>query len=115
MPTVSARWLVLRWAMSWAVGENILRTNPLAGMNGPPRPDPRRHHTLEEVRQICAPPRARSIMLPASWRPIRARPGGGDCCSAPNKRSCSCVWPRTPGRGGASLSCSDLATSTAAC
>lgn len=50
--TVSARWLVLRSALSWAVGENVLRVNPLAGMKGPPRPDPRRHHTLEEVRRI---------------------------------------------------------------
>jgi integrase len=36
------------------VGENLLRVNPLAGMKGPPRPDPRRHHTLEEVRRILS-------------------------------------------------------------
>jgi integrase len=50
--SVSARWLVLRSALSWAVGENLLRVNSLAGMKGPPRPDPRRHHTLVEVRRI---------------------------------------------------------------
>src|SRR5437773_4571696 len=54
VPTVSARWLVLRSALAWAVGENLLRVNPLAGMKGPPRPDPRRHHTLEEVRRILS-------------------------------------------------------------
>lgn len=52
VPTVSARWLVLRSALSWAVGENILRTNPLLGVKGPPRPSPRRHHTIAEVRQL---------------------------------------------------------------
>jgi integrase len=52
VPTVSARWLVLRSALSWAVGENVLRVNPLAGMKGPPRPQPRRHHTLDEVRRL---------------------------------------------------------------
>jgi integrase len=54
VPTVSARWLVLRSALSWAVGENIMRTNPLVGVKGPPRPTPRRHHTLPEVRQLLA-------------------------------------------------------------
>lgn len=52
VPTVSARWLVLRSAMSWAVAESILRTNPLGGMKGPPRPSPRLHHTVTEVHQI---------------------------------------------------------------
>jgi integrase len=50
--TVSSRWLVLRSALSWAVSEGVLRSNPLAGMRGPSRPQPRRHHTLSEVRQI---------------------------------------------------------------
>jgi hypothetical protein len=42
IPTVSARWLVLHSALSWAVRENLLRTNPLTGVRGPPRPKPRR-------------------------------------------------------------------------
>ena len=50
--TVSARWLVLRSAMSWAVAEGVLRTNPLAGMRGPPRPEPRKHHSPAEVRRL---------------------------------------------------------------
>jgi hypothetical protein len=29
--TVSSRWLVIRSALSWAVGEGVLRSNPLAG------------------------------------------------------------------------------------
>jgi integrase len=52
VPTVSSRWLVLRSAMSWAVGEGVLRSNPLAGMRGPARPEPRRHHTVGEVRLL---------------------------------------------------------------
>jgi hypothetical protein len=52
VPTVSARWLVLRSALSWAVGEGLLRSNPLAAMRGPARPEPRRHHTIGEVRQL---------------------------------------------------------------
>jgi len=52
--SVSGRWLVLRSATSWAVAEAIMRSNPLAGMRGPPRPQPRRHHTLDEVRQILS-------------------------------------------------------------
>jgi len=50
--TVSARWLVLRSAISWAVGEGVLRANSLAGMRGPPRSEPRRHHTAVEVRRL---------------------------------------------------------------
>ena len=50
VPKVSARWLLLRAAVSWAVAESLLRLNPLAGMRGPPRPQPRRHHSQDEVR-----------------------------------------------------------------
>jgi integrase len=50
--TVSARWLVLRSAISWAVTEGLLRSNPLAGVRGPPRPRPRLHHTAEEVHRM---------------------------------------------------------------
>ena len=52
VPTVSGRWLVLRSALSWAVAEELLRSNPLAGVRGPARPQPRRHHALAEVRQL---------------------------------------------------------------
>jgi site-specific recombinase XerC len=44
--------LGIRSAVSWAVAEGLLRVNPLAGMRGPPRPQPRRHHSLEEVRRL---------------------------------------------------------------
>jgi hypothetical protein len=40
VPKVSARWLLLRAAVSWAVAEGLLALNPLAGMRGPPRPQP---------------------------------------------------------------------------
>ena len=52
VPTVSGRWLVLRSALSWAAREGVIRQNPLVGMRGPPRPQPRRHHTITEVRQL---------------------------------------------------------------
>jgi integrase len=52
--TVSGRWLVLRSAVSWAVGEGLLRSNPLVGMRGPARPQPRRHHTFGEVRLMLS-------------------------------------------------------------
>jgi len=32
----------------------VLRLNLLAGMRGPPRPQPRRHRSLDEVRQLLA-------------------------------------------------------------
>jgi integrase len=54
VPKVSARWLLIRSAVSWAVAENLLRLNTLAGMRGPPRPQPRRHHSLDEVRRLLA-------------------------------------------------------------
>ena len=50
--TVSARRLVLRSALSSAVTEGLLRSNPLAGVRGPPRPRPRLHHTLDEVHRM---------------------------------------------------------------
>jgi len=40
VPKVSARWLLLRSAVSWAVAEGLLRLNPLAGMRGPSPPQP---------------------------------------------------------------------------
>ena len=52
VPTISGPWLVLRSAISWAVAGGLLRSNPLAGMRGPARPQPRRHHTTGEVRQL---------------------------------------------------------------
>jgi integrase len=52
VPKVSARWLLVRAAVSWAVAEGLLRLNPLAGMRGPPRSQPRRHHSLDEVRRL---------------------------------------------------------------
>ena len=54
VPKVSARWLLLRSAVSWPVAEGLLRLNPLAGMRGPPRPRPRRHHSRDEVRRLLA-------------------------------------------------------------
>jgi integrase len=72
VPTVSGRWLVLRSAVSWAVDEDLLPANPLAGMRGPPRPIPRRHHSLDEVFQLL---RTAAAQVAAAEEAVRARPG----------------------------------------
>ena len=72
VPTVSGRWLVLRSAVSWAVGEGILRSNPLAAMRGPARPEPRLHHSPAEVRALLAA--ARALTNTAAER-LATRPG----------------------------------------
>lgn len=74
VPTISARWLVLRSALSWAVAEGIMRANPLVGMRGPPRPTPRRHHSLGEVRQILAQAEGNAARTMAA---LAANPGSG--------------------------------------
>ena len=51
-PTISARWLVLRGTLSWAVAEGLLRSNPLLGMRGPARPEPRTHLTTGEIHRV---------------------------------------------------------------
>ena len=102
VPKVSARWLLIRSAVSWAVAEGLLRLNPLAGMRGPPRPQPRRHHSLDEVRRL----------LVAAGRPSRrpkttsgagpARPLAPGACSPPGSRCCWSAWPRIQEPGAAS-------------
>jgi len=79
VPTVSGRWLVLRSAVSWAAAEGLFRSNPLTGMRGPPRPQPRRHHMLSEVRQILALTEA--VAANASVALI-AHPGSQACLKA---------------------------------
>ena len=76
MPTVSARWLILHSAVSWAVYEELLPTNPLHGMKGPPRPTPRLHHTLDEVRRLLRTARSHlaAAELAVHASPERAKP-----------------------------------------
>jgi integrase len=69
--TVSARWLVLRSAMSWAVAEGVLRTNPLAGMRGPARPEPRKHHSPVEVRLLLG---TAEILVAKATTQLSAKP-----------------------------------------
>jgi len=91
VPRVSARWLLLRGAVSWAVAEGLLRLSPLAGMRGPPRPQPRRHHSLEEVRRLLAAGQApvRRRVVAAAGPPGRGLRGRGGA-SWPR---CSCrTW-----------------------
>jgi integrase len=76
VPKVSARWLLIRSAVSWAVAEGLLRLNPLAGMRGPPRPRPRRHHSLDEVRRLLA---AAGDAVASAEEAFRRRPGSAAC------------------------------------
>jgi integrase len=76
VPRVSARWLLLRSAVSWAVAEGLLRLNPLAGMRGPPRPQPRRHHSLDEVRRLLV---AAGEAVASAEHAFRCRPGSASC------------------------------------
>jgi hypothetical protein len=99
---VSARWLLIRSAVSWAVAEGLLRLNPLAGMRGPPRPQPRRHHSLDEVRRllVAAGDAVASAEDVFSRQPDSA--AGARACSPPSSCCCWSAWRRTPGRGGVS-------------
>lgn len=54
VPTVSARWLLVRSSFSWAVREGLLSANPLLGMRGPARPAPRTHLSMPEVHSLLA-------------------------------------------------------------
>lgn len=74
--TISARWLVLRSALSWAVAEGILRSNPLAGMRGPARPQPRKHLSSSEVRRLLET--AERLVLEATTR-LRPNPNSARC------------------------------------
>jgi len=76
VPKVSARWLLLRAAVSWAVAEDLLRLNPLAGMHGPPRHQPRRHHSQDEVRRLLA---AADDAVASAQDAVRRRPGAAAC------------------------------------
>jgi integrase len=58
------------------VAEGLLRLNPLAGMRGPPRPQPRRHHSLDEVRRMLA---AAAHVVASAENAFRCRPGSAAC------------------------------------
>jgi integrase len=72
VPKVSARWLLLRAAVSWAVAEGLLALNPLAGMRGPPRPQPRRHHCQDGVGRLLV---AAGDAVASAQEAFRDRPG----------------------------------------
>jgi integrase len=76
VPKVSVRWLLLRGAVSWAVAEGLLRLNPLAGMRGPPRPQPRRHHSPDELRRLLV---AAGDAVASAEDALTRRPGSAAC------------------------------------
>ena len=76
VPKVSARWLLRRGAVSWAVAGGLLRLNPLAGMRGPSRPQPRRHHSQDEVRRLLA---AAGEAVVSAGDTLTRRPGSAAC------------------------------------
>ncbi len=100
VPKVSARWLLLRGAVSWAVAEGLLRLNPLAGMRGPPGPGPGVTTAWTRCAAFSSPlvilsrrRGTRSLDSPAP----RLAPG---VCSPPSNRCCWFAWQRTAGRVG---------------
>jgi len=58
------------------VAEGLLRLNPLAGMRGPPRPQPRRHHSLDEVRRLLV---AAGDAVASADDAFRRQPGSAAC------------------------------------
>jgi integrase len=51
---ISGRFLVLHSAITWAMAERMLRSDPLVGMKSPPRPYPRKHLRPDLVRELMA-------------------------------------------------------------
>jgi len=111
---VSARWLLLRGAVSWAVAEGMLRLNPLAGMPGPPRPQPRRHHSQDEVRRLLV---AAGDAVASAEDAFRRRPGSAARALRLFAAEQSLLLVRLAadcgGRGGASWRCCGCRTWTA--
>ncbi len=68
---VWGRWAVLRSALSWAVAQRLLRTNPLDVMRAPPRPAPRRHLLPAEVATLL---RTADEQVAAADDQLRHRP-----------------------------------------
>jgi hypothetical protein len=115
VPKVSARWLLLRGAVSWAVAEGLLRLNPLAGMRGPPRPHPRRHHSLDEVRRLLA---AAGDAVASAQDAFRQQPSSPSRVRRLFAAEQSLLLVRLAadcGHGGASWRCCGYRTWTAGC
>ena len=74
-PTISARWLVLRGTLSWAVAERLLRTNPLLGMRGPARPESRTHLSTDEIRRLLAGAALLAASARQAYRALEPEPG----------------------------------------
>ena len=89
VPKVSACWLLIRSAVSWAVAEGLLRLNPLAGMRGPARRGPAAitawTRCAVSSSPLATPSRRRGTRSPGSPVPRRA-PGA---CSLPSNHYCS--------------------------
>ena len=73
---VWARWAVLRSTLSWAAAGGVIRSNPLEVMEGPPRPQPRKHLLPAEVAGLLATvsrqvaPGRRRVSGETSGRPV---------------------------------------------
>jgi hypothetical protein len=111
----SACWLLVVGAVSWAVAEGLLRLNPLAGMRGPPRPRPRRHHSLDEVRRLLA---AAGQAAASAQEAFRDRPGSvarARRLFAAEQLLLLVRLAADSGRGGASWPCCGCRTRAAGC
>jgi integrase len=74
--TIRARWAVLHSALAWALAERILRRNPVEGMRGPPRPQPRTHLRVSEIAALLA---AAETLVEAAEQKVCARPHDRGC------------------------------------
>jgi Phage integrase family len=95
VPKVSARWLLLRAAVSWAVAEDLLRLKSLAGMHGPPRPRPGATTAWTRCAACWWPP-----VMPSRRRTTRSGAGPARSLARPapvRRRAVAAAGP--PGRG----------------
>jgi len=51
---VRGRWAIVHSALSWAAQQKMIRSNPIRGMRGPRRPDPRKHLLPDEIAMLLA-------------------------------------------------------------
>ena len=82
---VWARRAVLSSCLSWATRLHVLRSNPLASMKAPPRPQPRRHLRMDDIAVLL---RVADAEVVAARHLYRTTPAGGSDGSS--------VRPRLP-------------------
>ena len=65
---VWSRWAVLHSALSWAIAQGYLRSNPLEAIRAPPRPTPRKHLVVAEIATLLAVAEIATLLAVAGLR-----------------------------------------------